>query len=762
MSSAAASTTNVFACLVHERQESVVDLVRNLTYLDPDSRILLYDGGRDPALLRRRFSVDGREPLVHPTPRPLSWGVLHQFAIDSMRFALEELSFDTFTVVDSDQLLARPGYSATLARFLDGTARVGMLGNAPFPQPPSTRVAPVVTAWRERELWLPYLRRFAGGEAKFPHWTFWPSTVFTVAACRDLVRLFDEDEELARVLAASRLWATEEVVLPTLVAALGHDVVQSPFSYDLVRYNVTPTLHQLREGMERPDVYWVHPVPRALDHPLRRAIRDHHAHYAPPTAPAEAQTAHPLVLRVPILERMQAISGWLDDWEADLLIAAAARALTELPSPHAVVEVGSFCGRGTVVLGSVARAIGNGVQVHAVDPHDGVVGALDQGTYCYGPTRARFDQAIADAALSEVVVPVTQRSWETAWDRPISFLLVDWLHDYHSVSRDFRHFEPWLVNGAHVAFHDYADYYPGVMRFVDELLTDGGYARVAQAGSLIVLYKAGTSARPRKRHSRKPRVAPRQRAPLVSCVMATYDRPHLVPTAVASFLRQDYPSTELLVVDDGPESLAGLLPDDTRVRHIRLDRRHTIGAKRNLGCEAARGEVLANWDDDDWYAPWRLRYQVERLAADGAEVCGLNRLIYLQPERRLAWRYQWPESARPWVHDAVLLFTREFWRRNPFPDTSMGIDCRLLWTRTQKRILALPDERFYVGMIHGGNTSPKNTSHGVWQPYPVEDVERLLGADVEAYRWVFDGVSEPLRGARRPPRARPRVSTAAG
>jgi hypothetical protein len=41
---------NIFACLVHERQDCVVDLVRNLRALDPGSLILLYNGGRDPNL----------------------------------------------------------------------------------------------------------------------------------------------------------------------------------------------------------------------------------------------------------------------------------------------------------------------------------------------------------------------------------------------------------------------------------------------------------------------------------------------------------------------------------------------------------------------------------------------------------------------------------------------------------------------------------------------------------------------------------------
>ena len=97
------------------------------------------------------------------------------------------------------------------------------------------------------------------------------------------------------------------------------------------------------------------------------------------------------------------------------------------------------------------------------------------------------------AGLSEVVVTVLQRSYEVRWERPVTLLLIDGLHDYASVSRDFRHFEPWLADGAHVVFHDYADYYPGVRAFVDELLAGDRFARVQLADSLMVgTYEAPT------------------------------------------------------------------------------------------------------------------------------------------------------------------------------------------------------------------------------------------------------------------------------
>ena len=71
---------------------------------------------------------------------------------------------------------------------------------------------------------------------------------------------------------------------------------------------------------------------------------------------------------------------------------------------------------------------------------------------------------IAESGLTEFVQPVIQRSYEVAWEQPIAFLLIDGLHDYLNVSRDFRHFEPWVMDGGLVAFHDYGNDFPAFGR----------------------------------------------------------------------------------------------------------------------------------------------------------------------------------------------------------------------------------------------------------------------------------------------------------
>lgn len=204
---------------------------------------------------------------------------------------------------------------------------------------------------------------------------------------------------------------------------------------------------------------------------------------------SETNTNRGLVLTLPILRLMNPIEGWLGEDEADLLIATTWKTLTELPPVHAVVEIGSYCGRSTVVLASVVKAICAQTKVYAIDPHTGKVGSQDRGLYETMPTMEKFQQNIASAGLADVVELIPKYSFEVLWDRPICLLLIDGLHDYTNVSRDFFHFEPWIVAGAYIAFHDYAGYYPGVKRFVDEILRLGHYQKIYCAQSLMVVQK---------------------------------------------------------------------------------------------------------------------------------------------------------------------------------------------------------------------------------------------------------------------------------
>ena len=221
-------------------------------------------------------------------------------------------------------------------------------------------------------------------------------------------------------------------------------------------------------------------------------------------------------------------------------------------------------------------------------------------------------------------------------------------------------------------------------------------------------------------------------SPLVSCVMPTKDRRAWVGQAIEYFLRQDWPSRELVVLDDGATSVADLVPDLPSIRYHRLARRTVLGAKRNLAVEIAKGDLIAHWDDDDWYSSGRLTAQVRELNRAGADLVGTPSLAFYDPARALTWRYGWPSHRRPWLAGTSLLFKRELWQRNRFAEVANGEDTRFVWRTPVARVASTP-EPHCVAVVHPGNTVPKTGRGAYWTPEPVADVEALLGPDLTFY-----------------------------
>jgi hypothetical protein len=226
------------------------------------------------------------------------------------------------------------------------------------------------------------------------------------------------------------------------------------------------------------------------------------------------------------------------------------------------------------------------------------------------------------------------------------------------------------------------------------------------------------------------------RAPLVSCVMPTFNRRLFVPQAVRYFLRQDYPAKELIVVDDGPEPVDDLLPDDPRIRYHRLETRTVLGTKRNLACDLARGPIIVHWDDDDWASPERVSVQVAALTSGQADVCGVASLLYYDPASSSAWRFSWPARFRPWAAGPSLCFAKELWSRSPFPEVAIGEDTRFVFSSAVRRITYVDQAACIVGIIHRGNTAPKSVRGAHWSRRPVREVEDVVGGDLAFYRHV--------------------------
>jgi glycosyltransferase involved in cell wall biosynthesis len=136
-------------------------------------------------------------------------------------------------------------------------------------------------------------------------------------------------------------------------------------------------------------------------------------------------------------------------------------------------------------------------------------------------------------------------------------------------------------------------------------------------------------------------------------VVPTHNRADLVPRAIASVQAQTYTNWEILAVDDGssddtPEVLARCAEGEPRIKPQRTEGLGVSGA-RNVGIDAAVGDVLVYLDDDNVFDPmwfkaivWAFQQRPDVDVLYGARIiddirrvmhAGSGSMPYLQFER---------------------------------------------------------------------------------------------------------------------------------
>jgi hypothetical protein len=106
--------------------------------------------------------------------------------------------------------------------------------------------------------------------------------------------------------------------------------------------------------------------------------------------------------------------------------------------------------------------------------------------------------------------------------------------------------------------------------------------------------------------------------PFVSIITPTYNRRHLLPLLEDCILRQTYPRSriEWVLVDDSQDGTPTFTPRENTglsIRHVVLDEKMVLGAKRNFTLDQAKGNICVYMDDDDYYPPTRVQLAVEAL-----------------------------------------------------------------------------------------------------------------------------------------------------
>lgn len=162
----------------------------------------------------------------------------------------------------------------------------------------------------------------------------------------------------------------------------------------------------------------------------------------------------------PDLDIIRATKGFLADDEGRHLYRVALEGARLGPC----LEIGSYCGKSTVCIGTACREAGQ--VLFAVDHHRGSEEQQPGEEYfdpaLFDPVAGRMDtfrffrETLSRAGLQETVVPIVCRSElaARAWATPLSFVFIDGGHAYDTVLTDYRSWSPHVIPGGLLAFHD--------------------------------------------------------------------------------------------------------------------------------------------------------------------------------------------------------------------------------------------------------------------------------------------------------------------
>ncbi len=192
--------------------------------------------------------------------------------------------------------------------------------------------------------------------------------------------------------------------------------------------------------------------------------------------------------------------------------------------------------------------------------------------------------------------------------------------------------------------------------------------------------------------------------PLISCLCVTKNRVPLLKRAIRCFEAQTYPNKELIVVGQfSDKSTLDLMINDKRfkggnIHGYSCDPEANLGELRNQSLAFARGGFIAQWDDDDWHHPHRLKEQMDSIIASGRQACTMQQWVI----HNAVLGGFYISGARNW--EGSLLSHRSI--MPTYPSLTRGEDSPVvkLLVGTGHMVSLCGRPELYVYTYHGGNT----------------------------------------------------------
>lgn len=165
----------------------------------------------------------------------------------------------------------------------------------------------------------------------------------------------------------------------------------------------------------------------------------------------------------------------------------------------------------------------------------------------------------------------------------------------------------------------------------------------------------------------------------VSIITAT-NKPEYMKQLFMNYNRQQWKTKELIILLNNDrmnlDSYRKYAKGFGQVSVYRLPEKSSLGKCLNYGISKAKYEIIAKFDDDDFYAPHYLSEAMEEFERTGANVIGKNKFyMYFQSSARLMHASM---PSRRLVAGATIMFEKKIYPGVVFSNLRKGSDMRFL------------------------------------------------------------------------------------
>jgi glycosyltransferase involved in cell wall biosynthesis len=207
--------------------------------------------------------------------------------------------------------------------------------------------------------------------------------------------------------------------------------------------------------------------------------------------------------------------------------------------------------------------------------------------------------------------------------------------------------------------------------------------------------------------------------PYVSIVVPTYNRAEFKDLILRNWESIDYPRNklEMVVLDDSE------LPqfDNFNVKQIkytRINKKLTIGQKRNMLCNLASYNYIVHMDDDDWYPKQsvvtRIRVLLEHEKKKGRACCvGCNKVLcfdLLTDQMFESYDRSVVDGLPATLSESTMAYSRKFWNEQKWNDKSVYGECIDFLKNRHDVVCNIPSSFVVVQFSHNSNTIKRNVN----------------------------------------------------